>query len=135
MNLLVFGMPADQVDLSKIASLVAGYGGAQGWDDLLLMKVSLLLEELVLNVQGYGQVAGRRFDVEIHSDSSRVSLDFSDNGVPFDPILDAPPPDLLSGIETRQLGGLGVHLVRSFADTIYYRYEDGRNVLSVGLCV
>ena len=134
LSLLVFGMPADQVKLSEIANLVSEYGDVHDWDEFLVMKVNLLLEELVLNVRDYGEISGRRFDVEIDSNSDRVCLDFSDNGVPFDPTTEAPAPDLVSGLDQRRAGGLGVHLVCSFADSIAYRYEDGRNMLSVGLC-
>ena len=134
MSLLVFGMSVDQVKLSEVADLVSVYGEDHGWDDFLVMKVNLMLEELVLNVRDHGEVLGRRFDVEIDSNPGLVSLDFSDDGVRFDPTTEAPAPDLLSGLDDRPEGGLGVHLVRSFADSISYRYEDGRNVLSLGLC-
>ena len=131
---LSFGMTADHVDLGWISQQVEGYGRAEGWGPVFVMKVNLLLEELVLNVRDHGQVAGRRFDVEISSGSSEVRLDFSDDGVAFDPTRDAPSPDLDSGLQERRVGGLGIHLVRSLANSIDYRYEDGRNVLSVALC-
>ena len=76
------------------------------------MKVNLLLEELALNVQGYGEIDGQRFDVEINSNASQLSANFSDNGTPFDPTTDAPAPDIFSAWTTAQLDGLGVHLVR-----------------------
>ena len=134
MCLLVFGMPADEVDLGGIADLVSEYGDASGWDALTVMKVNLVVEELVLNVRDHGEVAGRRFDVEIRSSDSRVRLDFRDDGVAFDPLLEAPAPDLCSGLDERRLGGLGVHLVRSLAHSVDYRYEAGRNRLLVALC-
>ena len=134
MGALVFGMSADQVDLGGISDLVAEYGDARGWDELTVMKVNLVVEELVLNVRDHGEVAGRRFDVAIHCSDSRVRLDFQDDGVPFDPFLEAPAPDLCSGLDERRMGGLGVHLVRSLADSVEYCYEAGRNRLSVALC-
>ena len=132
---LVFGMSADQVDLGSISHLVSEYGDANGWDPLTVMKVNLLVEELVLNVRDHGEVAGRRFEVEIRSGDSRVRLYFWDDGVPFDPVLEAPLPDLCASVEERRLGGLGVHLVRSLADSVDYRYEAGWNMLSVALRV
>ena len=131
---LVFGMSADQVNLSEIADLVSRYGVDQDWDDLMVMKVNLLLEELVLNVQDYGERPGRRIEVYIVSEPGRVCLNFSDDGVRFDPTSDAPAPDLESGVDERRVGGLGVHLVRMFADDVAYRYEGGRNLLSLAFC-
>ena len=134
MGRLIFGMDADRVDLPRIADLVTRYGDDNGWDEFMVMKVNLLLEELALNVQHHGQVSGRRFDVEIASAGGQVSVDFTDDGVPFDPMSDAPEPDLVSGAGERRLGGLGVHLVRSLSGRVDYRYENGRNVLSLALC-
>ena len=53
-----------------------------------------------------------------------------DDGLPFNP-LEAPEPDLDSPIETRQIGGLGIHLVRNVTDGLEYRRNEGRNRLVI----
>jgi anti-sigma regulatory factor (Ser/Thr protein kinase) len=52
----------------------------------------------------------------------------SDDGVSFNPLAVA-PPDTTSPLEQRQLGGLGIHLVRSLTDEATYLRQDGRNVI------
>ena len=54
-----------------------------------------------------------------------------DNGRPFDPLNDAPEPDLDSGVADRAVGGLGVHLVRTMMDEMRYRRDRGRNHLTL----
>ncbi len=48
--------------------------------------------------------------------------------VEFDP-LEVPPPDLAKPLEEREIGGLGIHLVRSAMDAVKYRRSGNRNVL------
>jgi anti-sigma regulatory factor (Ser/Thr protein kinase) len=45
--------------------------------------------------------------------------------------LSIPEPDLDSDIEERRVGGLGIYLVRQVMDSISYRYENGKNVLTM----
>lgn len=133
MEKLAFGMPADQVDLVRVCDLVDRYGCENGWNSLTVMRVNLMVEELALNFRDYGAVPGRRLDVAIQSGDGGVTLDFCDDGVPFNPVCDGEAPDLCAGLEERKVGGLGLHLVRSLADTLDYRYEGGRNLLSLSL--
>ena len=133
-------MTADEVSLSKLAESIEQVGSRNGWDRNLVTRVNLVLEELVLNVRDYGQVDGRRFDVSFDSSSpDRLLIEFVDDGVPFDPTLDAPEPDLISGLDDRHAGGLGVHMVMSLVDSLEYAYSGGRNCLfilvaRVGVC-
>ena len=55
----------------------------------------------------------------------------ADDGRPFDPLTEAPEPDLESAIEDRPIGGLGVHLVRTMMDEVRYRREEGKNRLTL----
>ena len=57
-----------------------------------------------------------------------VIAEVEDDGRPFNP-LEAPPPDLVSPVEIRPAGGLGVHIVRSVMETIEYRREGHKNYL------
>jgi anti-sigma B factor antagonist len=64
--------------------------------------------------------------VELDGEVVRVTI--TDNGPPFDPLAYADPDTALS-VEDRQIGGLGIHLVRQMMDEVSYRYRDGRNVV------
>ena len=65
-----------------------------------------------------------RLSIEQHRDNATVEHD----AVPFNP-LEAPEPDLDSPIETRPIGGLGIHLVRNITDGLVYRRNEGRSRL------
>ena len=61
-----------------------------------------------------------------------LAIDFVDDGQPFDP-LGLPAPDLDAAAEERQVGGLGVHIVRSLVDEARYLREGGRKVVYIDL--
>ena len=90
-----------------------------------------MLEELALNVRDYGVLDGRRFDILIDSSPSSVRIDFADDGLRFDPTVEAPEPDVESGIDSRSEGGLGVYIVKAIADDLAYSYEMGKNRLTM----
>ena len=62
--------------------------------------------------------------------SSVMTDDLIDQGIPFDP-LQKPDPDITLSIEERQVGGLGIFIVKKTMDTVRYAYEDGKNILTM----
>jgi anti-sigma regulatory factor (Ser/Thr protein kinase) len=57
-------------------------------------------------------------------------MTYKDNGIPFN-VLDLPDPDLTSSIENREVGGLGVHYVKTLSDSVEYEYTEKNNVLQI----
>lgn len=96
--------------------------------------VRLIVEELASNVIEHGGTdvaAGEReLSVDIGIDGDRLTLQFSDDGAPFDPTA-AAAPDLDADIDDRPIGGLGLHLIRQLAEEISYRRDGGFNLLKV----
>lgn len=132
---LSFSMSGEAVDLRLITRLLSEFADAHCWGPTLLMRVNLILEELVLNTRDHGVVPGRGIVVSVHSTPSELEIDFSDDGLAFDPLTDAPPPPLSGGLKDRQVGGLGIHLVTRLVDRIEYsRTADGYNRLSMAAC-
>ena len=64
------------------------------------------------------------------TEPGELAVEFSDQGVEFNP-LKADPPDLALNLEERAVGGLGVFLLKEFADSLSYRREQGWNRLTV----
>ena len=58
-------------------------------------------------------------------------IEIIDDGIPFDPLTEAPEPDLTSPIEDRPIGGLGVHFTKSLMDDVEYCRESGKNRLKI----
>lgn len=118
--------------LERITSAIEELGEREEWPPKLMFRVNLVLEELGLNVMTHGQRAGaRELEVILTSEPDTVTMEIVDDGPPFDPLRDALPPDTDAPLDERPVGGLGVHLVREMMDEVRYRYEDGKNRLTL----
>jgi sigma-B regulation protein RsbU (phosphoserine phosphatase) len=96
------------------------------------MKLNLAIEEAVVNVMNYAYPTGTKgsVDVEARHDDEWLVFVISDSGIPFDPTV-AKEIDTTLSAEERNIGGLGIHLVRQIMDSISYERIDGRNVLTL----
>ena len=99
--------------------------------------VRLIVEELASNAIAYGGADGidvgqHELSVNIGIDRDLLTLEFRDEGAPFDP-LSTPLPDLEADIMDRPIGGLGLYLIRQIAEETHYRRVDGANLLRVSL--
>ena len=68
--------------------------------------------------------------VEVTENPLAVVITFIDNGVPYDPLAKA-DPDITLSAEERQIGGLGIYMVKKSMDDISYEYKDGMNILKI----
>ena len=126
---LAVAMAAQLEELSGLQEQVARFGAAQGWPADWEYQVELAIEELVVNIVNYGFDADSAGRVELVLDSGpdALTIEITDNGRPFDPFNEAPPPDLDSDVDERPIGGLGVHFVKTMMDEASYRREGDRN--------
>ena len=108
-----------------------------------IMFLRLACEEIVMNVTAYAyperdaRVSTEDYlDIDVQkviaSDSrpGRIIIRFEDGGVPFNP-LEQEEPDTTLSWEDRQIGGLGILLVRRRMDDVRYAYVDHKNVLTI----
>jgi serine/threonine-protein kinase RsbW len=122
----------DPAELARVTEqagdFLAGHDATPG----AAYKVSLALEELVTNTIKYGYDDQDRHEILVSLVWSppQIVLQLEDDGHPFDPLA-APAPDMNAPLETRSVGGLGLHLVRQMAETFTYRREGGRNRLDL----
>jgi anti-sigma regulatory factor (Ser/Thr protein kinase) len=92
----------------------------------------LVLEEILVNVIRYAYPAGEPGSVEVDytvEGTGQLWVQVSDKGREFDPLA-ADPPDLSRGLADRPIGGLGIFLVKSIAESITYCREGDRNILA-----
>ena len=98
-----------------------------------LMQINIAIDELFGNIAHYAynpDVGEATVRAEVEEEPLSVIITFIDGGVPYDP-LQAAEPDTTLSAEERALGGLGIFMVRKSMDEITYRYENGRNILSI----
>ena len=96
------------------------------------VNLNLILDEFVSNVirHGYDDDQAHEIHVALGLAGTVASIRIEDDAKPFNP-LEAPPPDLDLPIEQRPIGGLGIFIARALADSVEYRRERGRNVLTM----
>lgn len=95
------------------------------------MQIDLCVEEVFVNIASYayGDKTGTA-QIELSGKNGEVTLVFSDEGQAYDPLAKADPDTTLDA-ESRQIGGLGVFLVKKTMDAVSYRRENGKNILSM----
>ncbi len=105
---------------------------AVGFDPATTMSINLAIEEAVVNVMSYAYPSGTKGLINIDAIANQARLKFiiSDNGVPFDPTVVAEADTTLS-VEERNIGGLGIFLVRQIMDSVNYERIAGFNVLTL----
>jgi anti-sigma regulatory factor (Ser/Thr protein kinase) len=98
----------------------------------IVFVLDLCMEELVTNVikYGYDQPAQHQIQVNLSLDEGLLLLEIADDGKPFDPTR-IPEPELDVPLEERQIGGLGIHLVRNYVDSMEYRRERDHNITTL----
>ena len=102
-----------------------------GIGDDLAGELQLVAEEVLANVihHAHHDLPDAAADIILRFDPDEIELQFSDSGPAFDPLQEAPEPDLDLPAEERPIGGLGVLLCKRLADRMEYRRENDRNVL------
>ena len=97
------------------------------------MQINIALDELFTNIvsYAYGDEEGfATIRVEIVESPLAVVITFIDSGIPYDPLKKEDPDTTLSA-EERQIGGLGIYMVKKSMDEISYEYKDKQNILQI----
>jgi sigma-B regulation protein RsbU (phosphoserine phosphatase) len=102
-----------------------------GVPNAAVLDLRIAAEEVMTNLAKYGHDDGDEHTVRIRLTlaAGEVTLEFTDDGRPFDPLAATPPEPLADG--ERQEGGLGLLLVRSLVDASEYARLGSQNVLTL----
>src|SRR5262245_49620342 len=105
---------------------------AERLPDATVLDLRLVAEEILTNLPKYGHERGVDSSARIRLAivPGEVTLEFTDDGRPFDPLA-AGPPDLLTPGTERPLGGLGIHLALALVDAAAYSRSGSQNVLTL----
>lgn len=125
-------IPARLSEVRGLSSMVEAFGDANGLPDPKVFVINLALDELITNTVTHGleDMAEAEIRIMMRVVAGTLILVMEDNGQPFDPTQET-NADVTSSIEERAVGGLGLHLVKSFADRIRYEFVEGRNRLTM----
>ena len=119
-------------ELEKVAQFVEEIGEELGLNMELQMNLNLVMEEMVTNVIFYAYPQGEVADIELlaKSDGKELTFVLSDQGKEFDPTakedadLDVNPAD-------RELGGMGIFIVKNIMNKVTYQRLEGKNLLTM----
>ena len=120
-------------NIPQLTELIDGQLEALDCSMKAQMQIDVAVDEIFGNIARYAYGEGRgdatvRFDFD--GTSRMASISFMDRGMPFDPLKKA-DPDVTLSVEEREVGGLGIFLVKKTMDDMKYRYENGMNILTL----
>lgn len=97
------------------------------------MQINIAVDELFSNIVRYGY-PDKKGPVTVkfkhHNNPKAVFIRFEDEGIPYNP-LTKEDPDITLSAEERDIGGLGVFVVKKTMDDMRYKYENGKNILTI----
>ena len=97
------------------------------------LQIAVAIDELFSNIAHYAynpDVGQATVRVEVLENPLSVIITFIDNGIPYDP-LKKEDPDITLSAEERDIGGLGIYMVKKTMDAVSYEYKDGCNILTI----
>lgn len=125
--------PAEDGALNDVLSFAEEELDRFGCPPKTVMQLCIALEEIFVNIAHYAYPGGKGtalLGIDFDEADRIVTFRMSDCGIPFDP-LEKPDPDITLSAEERQIGGLGIFMMKVTMDEAEYAYENGRNILTM----
>ena len=118
-------------DLHHIYDSIEAFSEQENWGVQFTFQIQLIIEELAKNALDHGN-GSSGVKIDMTSEESKILIEYSDAGNPFNPFdADTPEPDTDSDIEDRNIGGLGIHLIKTLIDEAKYDRIKGRNHITM----
>ncbi len=126
--------PATSDGVIRFIGDLEAFGEQQQWNMAQYNHWALVAEEVVTNIAKYAYpqpADDQTFSVRILQRAQTVRMEFTDQGIPYNPLDQKAPSTEIESIEDMPIGGLGVYLVKQMSDHIEYQRNDGKNWLCV----
>lgn len=119
-----------QSSIDDLFAFVDAFVRTEGIDEANAFQLTMVTEELYTNLVKYNKGGRGLVTIQLERIGEWIELELTDYDVaPFD-ITTAELPNLDVPIEQRRAGGMGLHLVKSFADELRYRHEGGHSTIT-----
>jgi sigma-B regulation protein RsbU (phosphoserine phosphatase) len=128
---LELSVAPDLSDIQKVNDSVESFCGEAGLPPGISQKLSIIFDELLNNTISYGLKDDAEHEIQIHIEyaDGQVVVKVSDDGIPFNP-FDQISPDTTLSVEEREIGGLGVLLVKELTDSQSYQRLSNMNIVT-----
>lgn len=96
-------------------------------------QIEISVEELFVNIANYaydGKVGKAEITYEYSDKPKNVKIQLIDSGVPYNPLA-KDDPDITLSVDEREIGGLGIFMVKKNMDDVQYDYIDGQNITTI----
>jgi serine/threonine-protein kinase RsbW len=130
-------LAANRAALPTLGDRVSQFADEAELWPALYQRLALVCDELAANVVSHGSRSPHPatfISIRIAQIQDRLALTIEDDGEAFDP-LSLEAPDLEASLDQREIGGLGIYLIRKMAQGMRYERADGVNRLHLTLSV
>ncbi len=126
--------PAALDQLEPVQMFVLSQLKGYAYSERVRAQLDVAVEEIFVNIARYAyppdQPGWALVRCQVDRDPLRITVQFVDRGVPFNPLLKK-DADITLSAEERQIGGLGILMVKRSMDQVDYAYENGCNILTL----
>ena len=104
-----------------------------GWSKTMINNVNVSLEEVIANIIFYGYKDDKEhlIAIQFHREGNKFSFQVEDDGIVFNPLESGLEVDLEASVEEREVGGLGIYLVKTMMDDVIYQRIGNRNRITL----
>lgn len=119
-------------EISRLNGFIEEIGEEFGLTPDIVFNLNLVLEEAVVNVINYAYPKEDHQWIYLSAklQDGTIILVLTDTGKEFDPTM-APEADITLSADEREIGGLGIFLIRQIMNEVRYERIDGKNVLTL----
>ena len=127
-----FVVPVNKNEVDRIIEFVNNFLEPYDVDMKALSQIDITIDEICSNIFNYAyKDKVGKIGIDISYADDIVTIDFVDEGAPFNP-LEKDDPNIDAPIEQRQEGGLGIFIVKQMMDSVSYRYSENKeNILTI----
>ena len=126
-------VPANDEDPNPVFEFVREELSRHDCPSKALYQIEVAIEEILVNIVSYAKLSpddNVEIRCDVLTDPLRVTIQFLDKGIPFDPLQKADPDRSPEALLERE-GGLGIFMVKQMMDEVSYAYEEGKNTLTI----
>ena len=101
-------------------------------DVIKINQLKVVIDEIVSNTINHGMKSSTdlEFSLELTLNSDQITLTFTDNGIPFNPLL-LEDPIHYKDISEAKVGGFGIYIFKNLTDQSSYSFQNGYNILTL----
>ncbi|MDO5114776.1 MAG: SpoIIE family protein phosphatase [Synergistaceae bacterium] len=121
-------VPAVMDSYDRVVGFVEETLSELGCPTRRLMEINIAIDEIFSNIVRYSGASEAAISCGVREGAAFVRI--SDDGSPYDP-LQSKEPDVSLGCDEREIGGLGIFLVKKTMDSVVYEHRGGRNIISI----